>query len=79
MSKWYDSWPAWEDMSAEQRTSFVRESLNQHYKSQYEWALEFMGTTGPAWEELTEEQRENIRNEVNLHQKEMQEFGRNLK
>jgi hypothetical protein len=78
MSKWFDSWPKWEDMTETQRSNFIKESLNQHYKSQYEWALEFTSTTGPAWEDLTEEQRENIRKEVTRHQQEMQEFGKSL-
>lgn len=76
--KWYDSWPEWHEMSDEQKSAFIKESINQSHKREYEWALELTGASGPAWEDLTQEQRDNVGKQVRAYNQEMREFGKSL-
>lgn len=76
--KWYENYPKWEDMSQEQKSKFIKQSVEESHKQQYYSALEWAETSGPSWEELTEEQRTNIRETNRQYQQEMHEFGKSL-
>lgn len=55
---------------------FVDESIEDGYRREYYWALDFYSHDGPDWEDLTEEQRENIRERCKQNAQEMQQFGK---
>jgi predicted Fe-S protein YdhL (DUF1289 family) len=70
----------WDLMSAEERSAFIRDSVENHHKAQYQQALASrLGANAPSWEELTDQQRENIREENRRFAREMQEFGNSLR
>jgi hypothetical protein len=76
--KWYEKYPSWKNMTQEQKSDFVKQSVEESHKQQYYSALEWTGTTGPKWEELTEEQRANVRQENRKYQQEMNELGKQI-
>jgi hypothetical protein len=76
--KWYEKYPSWENMTQDQKSEFIKQSVEESHKQQYYSALEWAGVDGPKWEDLTEEQRINIREENRSYQQEMHEFGKSL-
>ena len=57
---------------------FVRESIEDGYRREYYWALEWTDSEGPDWEDLTEEQRENIRKKSREQAQAMAAFGKEI-
>lgn len=70
MSEW------WANLSAEEKSQFIRDSIERSHKKQYEDALALFGFDGPAWEDLSEEKREAIREENRQYARDMNEFGK---
>lgn len=71
----------WDDMSKEEKSIFIRQSVEFGYKKEYDIARSFrrVWDTTPEWEDLSEEQKENIRQATHKHAQEMQAFGASLK
>ena len=76
--KWYEKYPSWENMTQDQKSEFIKQSVEENHKSQYYASLKIFDFDGPKWEDLTEEQRINIREENRSYQQEMHDFGKSL-
>lgn len=80
--KWFEKapWPerfanGWENMSKEHKQEYIAAAEENHYKEEYEWALECGGIVGKPWEDLPEDKKAVIQETIRQNQKEMQEFG----